>query len=76
MRFKQSQSDPCIYASQSDGLFVLGVYVDDIIIAGKSLKNIAEVKSTPGKRFEVKDLEELHYFLGVNVQQSPDSGQT
>ncbi len=47
--------------------------MDDIIIAGKSLKKIAEIKSSLNRRFEVKDLGDLHYYLGVNVQQSPDS---
>jgi len=73
MGFKQSQSDLCIYTSQSDELFVPGVYVDDIF-AEKSLKKIAEVKHNLGKIFEVKDLKELYYFLGINVQLRPDSG--
>ena len=34
MGFNQSVSDPCIYTSQSDGLFVWAV-VDNIIIASK-----------------------------------------
>ena len=37
MGFKQSTSDPCIYTSNTtDGLFILAVYVDDILVAGKS----------------------------------------
>ena len=34
MGFKQSTSDPCVYTSTSDGLFVLAVYVADILLAG------------------------------------------
>jgi len=48
---KQSQIDTRIYTSQSNGLFVLEVYIDDIIIAVKSLKKIADVKSTLGNLF-------------------------
>ena len=70
MGFKQSTSDPCICTSttESDGLFILAVYVDDILLAGKSQHKIAQVKADLGKRFQLKDMGELHYFLGVSVQ--------
>ena len=42
MDFKQSASDPCIYTSASDGLFILAVYVDDILLAGRSQWKIAQ----------------------------------
>ena len=76
MGFKQTPSDPCIYTSQSDGLFVLAVYVDDILMAGKSAKKMTQVKGALARRFQVKDLGELHYFLGVSVKQSSESGHT
>jgi len=41
------------------------VYVDDIILAGKSQQAIAKVKADLGDCFQVKDMEKLHYFLGV-----------
>lgn len=71
MGFKQSTSDPCIYTSKTklDGLFILAVYVDDILLAGKSQQKLAQVKANLGKRFQLKDMGELHYFLGVSVQQ-------
>ena len=71
MGFKQSTSDPCIYTSttESGGLLVLAVYVDDILLAGKSQQKIAQVKADLRKLFQLKDMGELHYFLGVSVQQ-------
>ena len=71
MGFKQSTSDPCIYTSKTklDGLFILAVYVDDILLAGKSQQELAQVKADLGKRFQLKDMGELHYFLGVSVRQ-------
>ena len=56
MGFKQTPSDPCIYTSLSDGLCVLAVYIDDILIAGKCSKKIAQVKAALARRFRVKDL--------------------
>ena len=60
MVFKQTPSDPCIYTSLSDGLCVLAIYVDEILIAGKCLKKTALVKAALARRFRVKDLGELH----------------
>ena len=54
----------------------MGVYVDDILLAGKSQQMINQVKAELGKRFQVKDLGELHYFLGVSVKQSSKTKQT
>lgn len=56
-------------------MFVITVYVDDILLAGKSDKQIAEVKEALSKQFEVKDMSELHYFLGVNVVQDQRTGE-
>ena len=53
MGFKRSTSDPCIYyTSTTDDLFILAVYVDDILLAGKSQQAIAQVKADLGKRFQ------------------------
>ena len=38
--------------------------------AGKSDKRTAEVKEDLAKQFQVKDMGELHYFLGVKIIQS------
>ena len=74
MGFVQSTSDPCIYTSSKEDLLILAVYVDDIVLAGKSEKKIADVKSSLAKL--VKDMGEMHYFLGVSVKQNPKTGET
>ena len=76
MGFKQSASDPCIYTSTSDDLFILAVYVDDILLAERSQRKIAQVKAALGKRFQVKVMGEFHYFLGVSVKQNSETGET
>ena len=73
--FKQSSNDPCIYVSTTDSMLFLAVYVDDIVLAGKSQQTIAKVKADLGKHFRVKDMGELHYFLGVNVKQNFEAGK-
>jgi len=46
------------------------VYVDDVILAVNSLVDIEEVKQVLNKTFKIKDLEELKYFLGLEVARS------
>ena len=68
MGFISSMNDPCIYTLISGGeIFILAVYVDDIIIAGKSTKRIQQIIDEIAHRFDVKDMGELKYFLGVKV---------
>ena len=69
MGFVQSASDPCIYTAEKGEICIIGVYVDDIVLAGKSMKQINEVKKTLSNKFDVKDLGELNYFLGVQIIQ-------
>ena len=70
--FVRSTSDPCIYVGL-DGEMIVGVYVDDIIIAGKGEKLVKDFKLALGERFDVKDLGRLHYFLGMKIVQDDSS---
>ena len=74
MGFVQSASDPCIYVDAGGEVFYIGIYVDDIILAGKSDKKIKEVKETLEKKFDIKDMGKLHYFLGMKVLQNEKNG--
>ena len=49
--------------------------VDDIVIAGESSERITEVKKALSEKFDVKDLGELNYFLGVQVIQDHKDGK-
>ena len=75
MGFKQSSNDPCIYISTTDGLLILAVYVDDIILAGKCPQRIAQVKADLGEHFRVQDMGKLNYFMGVNAKQNSETGK-
>ena len=44
MGFRETKSDPCIYRASEGEMFVIAVYVDDIIVAGTSNKKIKAVK--------------------------------
>ena len=74
MGFVQSASDPCVYKDSGGEMFLIGVYVDDIILAGKTDKKINEVKRALGAKFNIKDMGKLHYFLGMNILQDEKTG--
>ncbi|KAJ0748566.1 putative alcohol dehydrogenase [Helianthus annuus] len=48
---------------------VVCLYVDDLIIASDSLNMIDQLKNSMKKEFEMTDLGNLHYFLGMEVHQ-------
>lgn len=67
--FKFSHADPSLFikVSGTSRVFLL-LYVDDIIITGDSEALIAEVKAALLTEFDMKDLGELHFFLGLQIQ--------
>ena len=71
--FLESNSDPCIYIAVVDKMVVIGVYVDDIIIACSSEQQFAKYKHAICKKFNMKDLGKLHRFLGMKIIQDETS---
>ncbi len=53
------------------GIVVIVIYVDDLIIIGDSDGDIFDLKKLLKQKFQMKDLGELRYFLGIEVIQSP-----
>lgn len=46
------------------------IYVDDIPIIGNNLAAISSLKDFLRTRFRIKDLEDLKFFLGIEVSRS------
>ena len=73
MGFISSNSDPCLFVNPQSKLMVL-VYVDDITIAGKNLKDIQWFKDTFRKAFKIKDLGEASKLLGMRIVRDRQKG--
>ena len=48
------------------------VYVDDIILSGDDHAEIIQLKKRMGDEFKIKDLENLKYFLRMEVAKSKE----
>ena len=70
--YKQSQGDHTLFIkhSISGGVTTLIVYVNDIIVTWNDEKEKNTLKQCLAKEFEIKDLEKLKYFLGIEVARS------
>ncbi|VVA40913.1 PREDICTED: Retrovirus-related Pol poly from transposon, partial [Prunus dulcis] len=66
--FQHTYSDSSLFVKQVDsGIVILLVYVDDIIITGSAVSEIHKVIQSLTVEFEIKDLGDLHYFLGLQI---------
>lgn len=66
-----SQTDHSLYIKIDGTSFTfLLVYVDDIVLAGNSIQEITSVKQFLHKKFRIKDLGQLHFFLGLEIARS------
>jgi hypothetical protein len=70
--FQTSNADFSLYVKKKDrGIVVIVIYVDDLIITRDSDVDIFDLKNLLKQKFEMKNLEKLRYFLGIEVIQSP-----
>lgn len=66
--FKSSDYDSGLFTRTTvGGTILLLLYVDDMIIIGSDGVGISELQKSLRSNFEMKDLGDLHYFLGLEV---------
>ena len=65
----RSKSDLNLYTKfdEHGHIVLISLYVDDLKITGSAGKLIDEIKEQLSQVFEMKDLGELHYCLGLEV---------
>ncbi|KAL1203338.1 Retrovirus-related Pol polyprotein from transposon TNT 1-94 [Cardamine amara subsp. amara] len=66
--FRRSEADHTLFTTQGEnGIVAVLVYVDDIIVTGDDVEGIKRTKGLLKASFDIKDLGELKYFLGIEV---------
>lgn len=72
MEYRQSKGDHTLFIkhSNSGGVTVLLVFVDDIVVTSDDLKEREELRKCLIREFEIKELGVLKYSLGIGVAHS------
>lgn len=67
--FRKSQTDPClhIYQKNDETAFCIS-HVDDLLWVSKSRSLIDKLASRLGESFKLKDLGDVHHFLGLDIK--------
>ena len=75
--FKRSGADPCVYSlDRPDGHIIVGVYVDDIVVAFRGQKLFDLFSKAFQERFTSRFEGDLHWFLGIGIDQNDDFSVT
>ena len=65
-----SKADPCVWFKEENGNYTItNMYTDDIFGASNDDIEVKQRKDEIGKVWEIKDVGESEYFLGMWVQQ-------
>lgn len=71
--FRQSENDRCLYVrGEGDQRIILLLYVDDILIVCRNLKDIEKVKKRLAQEFEMSDLGPVGNFLGMCIERDEE----
>lgn len=66
-KFSQSTADPCLFIlHHNNEMVIVALYVDDLVITGDE-NLITWTKSILAKKFDMKDLGDIKYILGIQV---------
>jgi hypothetical protein len=73
--FKENEEDNYIYAKFKNGKFIfLVLYVDDILLASSDVHLLLETTSFLSSHFDMKDLGEGSYVLGIEIHRDRKKG--
>lgn len=71
----RTTADPCVYVfGQGVNRVITIIYVDDIILASKTIVKLEAIKSKLKSAFKVVDLGPIHNILGINVKRTGQTG--
>ena len=69
----RTPAEPSVFKNET-GTLIVALYVDDIITIATNLDQILSLKRALSSAFEMKDLGEARYVLGINIQRDRQRG--
>ena len=67
--FNTLPSDYCIYVwRQGPIIIIIALYVDDLLLASNDLERLSQFKSDLTTEFEMEDLGEANFILGIDIK--------
>jgi hypothetical protein len=73
--FKENMEDNCVYTKFKNEKFIfLILYVDDILLASSNVNLLLEMKKFLSLNFDMKDLGEASFVLGIEIHRDKRKG--
>lgn len=73
----QAKFDTCVYhCLTKEKVIIIAIYIDDFLLVTDSEKSKVWIKTELMKRFDMKDLGEIQYCLGIQIIRDRKKGQT
>ena len=71
--YKSNECDKCIYyKTWENSHVIISLYVDDLLILGSNLHVINEIENILRSHFDMKDLGETNFILGMKITKTYD----
>jgi Reverse transcriptase (RNA-dependent DNA polymerase) len=72
--YKRSDADFSTFTLNTEkGIVIILIYVDDLVVTGSDQNGIDTLKAYLKTEFDIKDLDNLRYFLGIEIARSQKS---
>ena len=67
--FIRCVNDPCVYirVETNGDIIRIGVYVDDIIITGKNITILNDIKEFIKTKFQIKEFDTVEKIVGIQI---------
>ena len=75
LSFTQASADPCVFIRNTDTLSIIAIHVDDLVILAENILEMQRLEGSLKVQFKIKDMGELHYYVGVCIVQDKERKQ-